>query len=154
MTTKIANHSLKEDAEMALYDLSMSFELQEGKRFKWRKSSQQLFLMVDEAFKSHTLDLVNKAIHFFKMIPYEIQHEFIVRRIQPPSEEKLKQRFYRGVPMSSKENPIQEKTAHTSTLHYRGVAIDRSGNTLKKEKTSETHKVKRVWRGVVTYEDE
>ena len=155
MTTKIANYSLKENAEMALYDLSMSFELQEGKRFKWRKSSQQLFLMVDEAFNSHTVDLVEKAIRFFKIIPYEIQHEFMSRRIQPPSEEQLKKRLYRGVHINSEENPTQASTTPANTLRYRGVAIDRSGNTQKKElPAAESKKVKRIWRGVVSYEDE
>lgn len=158
MTMKIAEHPLKEEAERALYDLSLSFELQEGKRFKWRKNSQQLFMMVHEGFNSQYSELVHKAIHFFTILPYEIQHEFMARRILPPTEEQLKKRLYRGVEMD--ESQAEEKTQSTSTLHYRGVAIDRSGNSIQKEPvTNESHttekkKVKRVWRGVVTYVDE
>lgn len=155
MTTKIADYSLKEDAEMALYDLSLSFELQEGKRFKWRKSSKQLFLMVDEGFNSQYLELVQKTIRFFRMVPYEIQHEFMARRILPPSEEQLKKRLYRGVTINEETTQTQESKKRTSTLHYRGVAIDQSGNTQQKESSpTTTKKVKRVWRGVVTYVDE
>lgn len=151
MTTKIANYTLHENAVAALYELTLMIELEEGKRYTWRKNSDIIFTMVREAFNSKHLACVEKAINFFKLLPIEIQREFAKRKILPPTRERNSQRLYRGALIEDQTNSSKKrisKEIHSSTQDNGSAELTpESGNPQAKKR------VKHVWRGVVTYKD-
>jgi len=112
------------------------------------------------------IELIEKAVNFFAVIPYELQHEFISRRISPPSQAQIKKQLYRGILIEQKiqathkeNNPSKKSTS--SHLRYRGVTINKAKEENTEEESTEKantntgkKRVKRIWRGVVSYTDQ